>query len=237
MLIQAGLKCTSCTSSDAMAQYDNGTYCFSCHHRTSTEVRPKYEIEDVKEKKILFTEERSKELVNYLDRYPYLTEYKPVSAITIGKAIYENLIAFPVPGGYQCRNFGNFGSKWVFYIEDKAKFAKKFEYFERSPNKGTVYVVEDLVSYKALSQNGLYGNIYCLFGTHITKEALARLSKTNHHLVIWLDNDAPGNQASNKIAKQASCFFTKISKIGRTSNEPKYYTFNELLTITERMPK
>lgn len=30
-LIQSGLSCKSCPSSDGMAEYDNGYYCFSCH--------------------------------------------------------------------------------------------------------------------------------------------------------------------------------------------------------------
>ena len=48
MLLKTNQPCPDCESSDALAQYDNGTYCFSCHksHRSGEIFNPEHRSKD-----------------------------------------------------------------------------------------------------------------------------------------------------------------------------------------------
>jgi Toprim-like len=89
-----------------------------------------------------------------------------------------------------------------------------YEGFAGTINKGTslntVFVCEDLVSYYKMSYQGL--SVVCLLGTSASPSALTFLSKFNR-VVLCLDPDIAGEDASKKIAKELFLLLSSKSAI------------------------
>lgn len=237
--IQAGLPCLACDSSNAMADYGNSYYCFSCHTtiykkekkkrepkpRTTTAIHPKYIN--------TFTKKLPQAALAYLykhhftdeiiEKYPimwcnnyYIYSSKVEDSIDTGPRLVFNLIKHD--NTLEAKRFGDHPIKYLTHGPKKACI-KDYE-------KEYMIIVEDLLSFFRLINLGY--STCCLRGTQLTDETLLKLQKVASKFIIWLDGDKPGKKAAEKIQKRLH--FIGESSILKTILDPKCYSDVDIQT-------
>lgn len=244
-LIKAGLPCKSCTSSDAMAEYDNGFYCFSCKASFSkwnssgrssptNNTKQKFGIK----LPVDFTLQLPPIATDYLEQY-YISE-ELAAAHNIG---WSNTTQYTNQKTNKITKFGPRivipvykGNSIVSYEakslnkHDRIKYVtigdKKTLYYRKPAllrSRGTI-ITEDIFSairmpkeYDAIALRGTNSNLS-------TVCTIKKLSKGPYF--VWLDGDDPGVVAAAKLRNSLAWFNT--TNLITTEKDPKCYSDAEI---------
>lgn len=217
-LVQSNLPCNDCGSSDAMAEYTDNTYCFSCQvsRRKSNTAKsffaelehkvhpPKAGVLDwpggfsdrIPEqakawllKAHIYADTREKYHIGYVRNGIGVNMY--LNQI----ALVDRLILPYVKLGrlvwYQARAFRE---------DDRPKylmFGNKDELFEiLHHDQDELVIVEDMLSAIRI---GEFTNVVSLQGTSLNKKNMLHYIPKYGTIKIWMDGDAPGQAAAKKL--------------------------------------
>ena len=226
--VATGLPCTSCPSSDAMAEYITHFFCFSCRTRTSKKGNTRSYIAEPTISEDLICEE---EITFKVDRFSKSAKVWLYSVGITDKLIklyrlgyIPTLDRVYIPNyrdntliGYQMRSLN-------FY--DKPKYlgkGPKMCYTSKGPETSEVVLVEDVLS---CIRVGEHQSAISLQGTSLNDEGLGIVLSKFDSVKIWLDSDLAGVNGTKKLIKQL-CLFVPCSSMV-TERDPKTYTHREI---------
>lgn len=107
---------------------------------------------------------------------------------------------------------------------------KKTTFITGEYNNNTVVIVEDFISAVRVGQ---FNTTLCLFGTSLTQLNKDWLCTHASKIILWLDNDEPGIQASNKIKGELITHYNKLFK-----KFPLLHEDTEILQVfSDKSPK
>ena len=223
--VRGGLECTingGCGSSDAMAEYNDGQYCFSCHKYNGTSfTRAPLSKKTHNAMSLHDVYRLSTSISRHLDAELYLRQahvtlyliekyrirYSPELSRVLIPIFNQGLLV-----GLEARSISG-APKYLSYGERTAFFTgDNFDY-------NVLFVVEDILSAIRI---GEFAPCVALRGTNLTSSLIFAIdSCAPKHIVFWLDNDVAGKAAVSKYLPKlewiASCSFI------RTTKDPKRY--------------
>ena len=236
-LIQRGLPCTKCQSSDALAEYSNNFYCFSCHNfvfKKKSEVLVRKFNNEIYEKNV--NNFYNKTLPNIAKAYLY--KYHFTDELIDKLPIYwcDDFHLWSKRIDFSC----GYGQRLVYKIGENMLEARSLDQFSKvkflseGPKdaliniKGTDFVVlvEDILSYFRLSQ---FVSCVCIRGTHLKLEDENRIKRFWNTFYIWLDGDNAGKTAADKIKTRLS--WSGYAKIIYTEKDPKCYSDEDIQAL------
>lgn len=237
--MRSKLPCDNCGSSDALTDYVDHTFCFSCHnyvpiHKERSMFEQNIEVYLEKEDPVLpedLCDKFSAEAMLWLWKYkvtPKLIEkyhikyYPQWDAIVLPYYSKDNELLF-----YQVRciryNMGpkyqTFGQKQLFWSKD-------------SPKRDFVVIVEDIIS---AIKVGEVAQTVSLLGTSLKDRDMLTLATRYDTIVVWLDGDKPGRRSSRKLVKKLSLMVNVIEI--NTRDDPKCYETDDIIGILKRALK
>lgn len=236
MLTRAGLPCNECGSHDAMAEYDNGTFCFSCHHtnyfnynkskvvfnKDPKVIETPFQTCGIKENSFIhcFLKERhfTEDLLRYYkleqsvdDNYLILTGYEN----EIRKFIEIRLMNSKIIGP----KYRTIGTKKQWF-----RGAMEFKVLPRH-----LVIVEDMLSAMRV---GWVVPCIALRGTSLSEEVTAKFCEFNKDLNIftWFDSDLPGQSAAKAFKDKLNWAGFSFKNI-ITAKDPKMYSDDEIRSV------
>ena len=248
-LIRSTLPCEDCGSSDALADYEDGTFCFSCKRYRSKK----------KEQRSYFKTQQDIRLDTGELQGSFSTEDWPKEAKLFLYKLYldddminKNEITHCLEGLFRSKSTGeqvHFKNRIAIPFYDSA--GSKRGHVARAYTKGTIpkaytitkrkslafpknlisdtfcVVVEDVISCIRLS----YHTPACsLNGTSISDKDILNLKENYDRIYLWLDDDKPGQEAAASLKRRLSNFFSEVILI-RTELDPKCYTNRKIKSI------
>ena len=241
-LVQHGLPCDNCGSSDAVAEYTENYYCFSCEKSTLKRNRlratgscsnattgedppARYkrmyihpEARSILKKAHLTDELIDKYGLHFTDDLHVWSKRKE-KYFSMGPRMI-----IPHPGGFEARTLVNDSIKYVTVGTKDCLFrALDWTYKGDQP----ICIVEDIFS---AIRVGEFMPCVSLLGTNLTKTKEQQLRAMSKKFLIWLDSDKAGRKAKNKIKTRLEWFADSIQTI-TTEKDPKCYTDDELEDI------
>tara|TARA_R110000868_G_scaffold102014_3_gene280919 strand:- start:17056 stop:17781 length:726 start_codon:yes stop_codon:yes gene_type:complete len=223
-----GLPCTTCPSSDAMVEYLNHFFCFSCRRRTnkkggrrSYSITPSVSEDLICEEEITFQVDMfSRSAKTWL--YSVGITDKLIKLYKLGYIPELDRVYIPnyrddVLIGYQTRAL-------TFY--NKPKYlgkGPKMCYLSQGVETDEVVLVEDVLS---CIRVGEHTSAISLQGTSLNDEGLTQVLGRFNSVKIWLDSDLAGVTGTKKLTNRL-CLFIPCSSIG-TERDPKTYTHKEI---------
>jgi hypothetical protein len=234
MYLRTHQPCGTCGSSDALTEYANGNYCFSCHKYFSNR-RKNFNSAPQRPEKTLVLPPRSDYLsvdaVALFQSMPFFTILPILSkryGLYYSAAI--NRLVLPVYCGndlimYQTRRLAQDGTPKYLSYGPKV--------LGHCTSSGVKYLVlvEDFFSYINVDSSDCGLKAASLFGTSLTDSMLATIIKlAPEHIIVWLDGDVPGRLSSRKVADKLRLFFKSVT-IVHTLYDPKFYKPHEIETI------
>lgn len=222
--MSARSKCPDCGSSDGLAKYPNGNWCFSCGTLTpgiNNVKKTGFDINLVQQDDVLTLLQK-----DYLNKYHLGNE--DVKRYKITNNSRNNRINF----GYYSN--GTLIGCWMRSLDPNVKpkwlFAgnKNFNWHYKNYKytKDVLVLVEDVISAIRVSK---YCSVVCLGGTSINSRILTPLVLQYNKVVLFLDGDKAGKTATEKI-KQYYKLMREV-KIIKTTKDPKEYTDEELIEV------
>lgn len=213
----ASLPCEFCGSSDAVEEYEDGKFCFSCHKQFN---RSRLKLTDNTKKQ---KKPKNIQLIPITDFWINWLKSKGINDETINtfNLLYDELsqsIAYPIKtqdkiAGYQLRDI-NKKIKTVKYVDDDSPFLFSAEMADSM----VIVVVEDAVSaMRVWQETGL--NAVALMGTNLSTPNKLYLLNKYKRIVIWLDGDLPGYKAAIKIRNDLDGFCE--TRLIYSSSDPK----------------
>lgn len=88
----------------------------------------------------------------------------------------------------------------------------------------TITLTEDLLSAFKIGQ---VAEAWCLMGTHANPRLIAGLLKRGAPVAIWLDPDAAGRHAAQRVHKQLTAYGIEVRRI-RSERDPKLHTYDQI---------
>lgn len=229
--MSARTKCNDCGSSDGLAMYENGTYCFSCNKSThyknlihSSVNIPTYKTLPKEIDNVYDFNDFPKEVQEYLLKF-FTKDNLPTCFYNDKyKRLFFSCFQYE---GYWGRNMDNkvypYGmkkAKWLYLGIPKNEYSW-IELFSFLPTK-TVCIVEDIISAIKVSE---IMDCICLGGT--TLSDINKLTILQYkQLLIFLDPDEAGRKAALNICKQLKLHIPIC--IIRSRRDPKEYDIKEL---------
>lgn len=229
MLIKGGQPCDTCGSSDALAQYDNGTYCFSCGKNT----RVGYTCPFIQNTTVKETPHSIPivpgSLVDCFLKQRHFTD-ELIFQYDLRQTLDGNsLVVSWEDGSIEVRNV----NKLLQHLPKYVAIGNKDQFYGYVfCNHIYTIFVEDALS--AIRLNSLNINCVALRGTKLSEKMLQTLCQLpdNHKIVTWFDNDEAGFRATKKFLHKLNwCNFKHTNII--TEKDPKWYTNTELKEILE----
>jgi len=240
-LIEHGLPCEHCGSSDAVAEYSNNYFCFSCERSTpkrkskiqcpmpdkSLLNEPRYKAKPISTnivaQKILERAHMTDDLIEAYNLHwtedLQIWSRKRQAYVSMGPRLI-----IPHPGGFEAKTLRNSSIKYITYGDKDGLF-----YANDWPKEGveTACIVEDIFSAIRI---GEFMPCVSLIGTNLTKKKEQQLRRLSKNFFIWLDPDKAGRKATHKINSRLSWFADSV--IRKSSlKDPKCYTNDEIEEI------
>lgn len=236
--------CESCGEQKALAHYEDGNHCFACGKKTKKHSNTMFITgipKEIEEGAIcpealneyysspLFRGDKfNEEETNYLTKFG-LDEFDAVKYNIIANKYYGDRLCFPIFQDNElifaqfrdvrdklhskCLTFG----KKPFVI-----FTKGYEFLLN--NTKPLVIVEDPISAMVV------GNVvptFCLFGSSLSRQYLAKLAGFRNKVYLWLDPDSAGVAAARKLRNNLISF-TDCTII-KSEKDPKYYNRGQIL--------
>lgn len=231
--------CFDCLSSDGLAVYADGTYCFSCHIKTTDHKLvsiPKSSTAGELENTVFFNEE-GEIIANILPHKAcvWLLQYgitqKHLQDFNIFWSGSYNRLVFPyytpdedgkisAPDFAWMRDLDGRTPKWLRYGEVSGLYHIHVSTAELG---NSVVLVEDVVSGIRITD---YMSVLVLGSTNASDELLVNKLKDYENVFIWLDGDEPGKRGAEDIRNRFK--LTKNITIIRTPKDPKEYDVIEM---------
>lgn len=209
--------CCSCDSSDGLAIYNNGSYCFAC--------------KELKNRKTLLDNRQSLKnapfagvFTNLLkDEIEYLSQFEltnqDIIDYNITHEVLSNRICFAYnKEAFWLRSLTN-QPKWLYKGIDKSSYVWLYQH--HYPND-KVCIVEDVISAIKVSK---FMDCICLGGTNIN-ESILEILNTYNCVYLFLDGDVAGRNAKELIRNKTKLIIDVFTV--RNTKDPKTYTYNEL---------
>lgn len=221
MLIRSGLPCNNCGSSDALAQYDNGNYCFSCGESTR-----KRNLRQVATKLATtshnllakFPVEKGSEAWKFLKERHFTEEQ--IYYYNIWQSEYGDQVYFLGDDFVEIRFLLKDS-----YIKYMSQGNKDNPFIGRKSPEKSLIIVEDILSCMRVGWN--YPCL-ALRGTKLNHSTIKWItSATISHITLWLDDDLAGQEAVKKIIQQLNWTGIKIETLC-TKKDPKMYTDKQI---------
>lgn len=239
-------RCTingGCGSSDAMAEYQNGFYCFSCK----------------KSKKKSYGEILDKSINKTFDELIFASNFNKKASKNITE-LPKDLIDIPINCQYYkwLRKYwpqSNFpsaikyspehdklvvllGSDNFFIRGNNPKYTRLVSEYtsDFTPNllnMDSLTIVEDIFSALKISR---FVSAYCLFGSSMSSTLMRTIDDLQAFYIerikvnVWLDKDSAGIKGSNKIVKTLQNFGINVKQIF-TDKDPKECTEEEIKKV------
>lgn len=229
-LIKSNMPCNHCGSRDALAIYDNGSYCFSCKKYTRMLVRVQQGVEQHKEFKIYNTVSDfrlfPKEAKQFLLKYSLTEEEINESQFQYddnGRRLWYPVRSMAPNTGplWECRNFSERSPKTCFMGSKK----KAFHIIEPKVRQiEGIILVEDIISAIKVAR---VGTCLCLFGSQISTMVIRNLVRL-HPAILYLWLDADKRREALHFSIKISSFGLK-TKIISTPKDPKGYSTLQIL--------
>lgn len=245
ILIAHGLPCNNCGSSDAMAEYENNFYCFSCKHSISKKQRKPSKYTNmlrstVAPKKLILPEDVTTDLPDearaYLYKYHFTDQLIKKRRIQWSDSTIiwsNNKQAYVETGPRIIFPYSN--EEGLRYFEAKSLDRTTSLKYITVGGKSLCYpcsigfshpfvvIVEDMMSAMRIGEQY---PVIALRGTAFNSEKLIQLAETRREYIIWLDSDAPGQDAARNLTRQLTRF-GKVYNI-KSKKDPKCYTNKEI---------
>ncbi len=241
--------CADCGSSDALKEYAENTYCFSCNTSTQKKKPIKqgksyfptmYEGDEIKDVVTLpQTIESTMSmpaikwcLTNGLTdalRKKYKIGYVHSEVVRLPNTKYQvdmsGRVILPYYEDeqlkfYQGRSVTGTNPKYL-TVGDKGVF------WSKSNPGNTVVIVEDIAS---AIRVGELCQAVSLCGTKINDKYLLTIVKNYETIILWLDNDRAGKQGMYKLTKQLQLFNKRVVQIN-SMKEAKQCWDSEIKTL------
>ena len=241
-LIDSGLPCPHCQSSDARAEYTDNYFCFSCHKsekKNHWEKKKPVAIQATREIKLpedftynipvnikvhLYKKHFTDELISayrlgWSPSTPVWSERKQESFNSGGRLI---LPYYGPDGKGQLRYF----EARSYEPDNKLKYitvgGKQECFFAglTADRTKSIVVVEDMISAMRV---GAFFPCVALRGTSFSEDKLLQLAFKADNFVLWLDSDGPGKNAARKVKKRLGMLANSVRTLV-TSEDPKCYS-------------
>jgi 5S rRNA maturation endonuclease (ribonuclease M5) len=250
MLIERGLPCKWCRSSDAFTEYEESYYCFSCEGFEKKKTafveglvnKTESADEEVKLPKDTLNPFDVTEALCYLYQLGFVREWASKYDIRYGKNVllYSKRkekwyptgprLIFPYYEDYQLK-FWEGKSLEDHPLKSIGEGGKQQMYKIISEHSDTVILCEDILSTIKVAESTGY-SCYALRGTSFNLARFAEIKKDSHKtIIIWLDGDEAGQKASRKIYEKLK--WCKDTHRILTKKDPKWYTKQEIREIVE----
>lgn len=230
--VQSGLSCLVCPSSDAMSEYDDHYYCFSCKAYIK-----KSNYSPISYKK------RNRDEIDYPEEAIFNPRKFPLDAC---KWLYENRIfdhlieeykIFYLPDSHRVGiptltrqgELLNYQTRRLNDDDNSPKYlgrGSKNLFHSRFTKTNYCVIVEDMLS---AIRVGELCSCVALCGTSLPRTKIWDIVDLFKAAIIWLDGDAPGIKAASKIEHQLSLYMP--CKIIRSTEDPKTYSKKEIRGI------
>ncbi len=242
-LIKAHLPCSDCGSSDALAEYSETTYCFSCNRTRSVESESSFfpEMLDLpKEPGILSLPSRFTTVALSVDAMKWLLSYNIfkdlrekynigyVHKSIVNGIMVHNRVILPSYIDGELKNYAARAlipedlPKYIVAGDKSAMFWSEGDYKYR-----TLVIVEDNLS--AIRVGELLPAV-SLIGTSMSKENMLTLANDYDILIVWLDGDKPGQRAAKKLVKSLSLLHSEVHNVV-TKRDPKCLFDSEIRSV------
>lgn len=242
MLLSMG-SCPFCLggkNTPCFATYENGYHCFTCGKKKSCNkaeyaFRP-LPIQQVALKIPNVTCEFSPTVLYWLYKY-YVFEdlIKKYGIYYVPRTDFkEESLLF----GIYVKGALTFWQQRYFPTKSFSTGGSKDELFVIKHKSNQIVLVEDFIS---AIRVGEHANVLCLFGVHINSAMSKFIQNLNMNIVIWLDPDDAGREASANLFNRLSNLLQNCSKyrafavreprtisIIETENQPKDYCDSEI---------
>lgn len=224
--------CPHCGGSKSLAKYDDGEYCFKCGKDTRKE-NSIFATQSIEVPSVVSDFEKlplSKTSLDFLAKYEIYSEpielYKLCDTTEYGGRLAmpvwdnDNIVIFcqfrDVTGTMTPKTISKGPKPLVFYTE----YGLKRVHCDRDP----VVIVEDPFSAIKVAMAGY--QVFCLYGSSLKRSLLPHFTKMKKPVILWLDGDQAGIDASAKISNQLKLYTQCI--INFTPEDPKCYSKNEI---------
>lgn len=241
MKTESGLPCDDCGSSDAVTEYSNGSYCFSCKKMTPKksvgvvsglvkEFKKPLRKDSLKMPNSIPVQKGS--LVDCFLKQRHFTD-EQIFFYNIRQSLDGNALILcswgknPEQFYYEVRYLTPYIGMPKYVTIGK----KDFGYNGKVISKKEIILVEDILSAMRIGWN--YPCI-ALRGTKLTEALLSTLcTKQNPYTIItWFDDDEPGQRGAHEVLHKLSwCGFEHYNIV--TPKDPKWYTDEEIKNILE----
>lgn len=229
MLVRGHQPCDDCGSTDALADYETHTHCFSCgKHRTKTGVRL-----ELSKKQVVVPEGYPEEATDSFS-YAAINHLKsfhmnPSQALTLGFRFcwtgeYAKRLIIPVVHNRVVKTFeakkvdaSTYGPKY------KMPYGATKESCLLTSGYTTLTIVEDLISALRIKQ---HSDVLCLRGTRVPN-SLFTYTKKYGTIYVWLDYDLAGHKARERVHEILQWHSGTVVDI-ETDLDPKCYTDTEI---------
>ncbi len=232
MLIQTKLACKWCTSSDAMCEYTDGWYCFSCgkaEKKDTPDIAPIPKM--YREPKL--PHDFTFEIPDVFKQWYRQYGIRNIDVEEFGWSDYWQSIIIPIQGplaieGWIGRNFNKNIEKKYHLCRGKTPLIYKIE----GVLLEIVIITEDILSAIKIHQTAPHEvTKWAALGTgsnHLVQE----IKKINpKKVLIWLDGDEAGQRGARKLYKKLNSFID--CDIVTTTRDPKEYSHKEIDRILE----
>lgn len=239
-LISAHKPCNDCGSSDALAEYENGTKCFSCGRWRRKKIEKSFfdkpeGCDNTKSSLLVpsnmttrFSPKALEWLLSY-NMYKDIRELygiKMVHHLDAGAMSLTNRVFLPVCNqkgeivSFQLRKTQDDGGPkyWTVGTRDELFYSKGHD------DSKTVVLVEDIVSAIRI---GEFTKTVSLLGTSTNLENILTLANKYDTIIIWMDGDKVGQKAAKRLNRKFSLMKSKVFNIV-TKKDPKCLTSGEI---------
>lgn len=231
MLIEAGLPCDDCGSSDALAQYDNGTHCFSCgktYRDSKVESHNWSPVTKVTE--IPFTTlhiEENGPVGSFLKARHFTQSLW--NEYGLKQSLDGNYLVLPEfssnPRYYEIRYLGGNPKEPKYRTIGTKKIL-----YQGGSIYGSTVICEDILSCIRIQEVYMFPCI-ALRGTSLSEETISQLCTHKiKNYITWFDSDEPGQKAAKAFKEKLQWTGASFSNIV-TQKDPKWHTASEIKAI------
>lgn len=217
-------RCPDCSSSDGLADYEDGTYCHSCHKKQRNLSLIKKPTEDKKGADFpLFPWD----MLIDPDELGWLANFG------LGKEVHKFQVFHDEKSSRLCFPYfsdGRYLGCWMRSLIEKPKWLYAGEknfcwiyYQNQDILSNRVAVVEDVISALRVSK---FCDVICLGGTSFKNEYVEEEIKKYKNLIAFFDGDTAGKKAAELFRNHHKLI--KNVKVIRNRKDPKEYNDPEL---------
>lgn len=251
-LVRRGLSCKWCDSSDAMSEYADNYYCFSCKRSERKELTTKSWLGSTKKSIVQNVAELPQNVADFLpidvkawlysyhftdqliDKYricytPNLQVQKEWGVVEYGPRCILPYYERGELKTYEARRMDDsYKCKYITIGTKSLLFPSK----SVKLNNKTICLVEDMLS--AMRVGEICPTI-ALRGTGLSLKQWKQLLPLADNFIVWLDSDVPGQKAARKINTKLN--LSSNSVILKTDKDPKCYSNQKIHTLLTTLLK